>query len=131
MTEKQDRQRALKFLLTNETTEQEPSLLWQWVETGDQDLLLSFDQEGQMLLDLAESYSEIRVSYQAELDCSKSFHDVAVRERNYERTLCDQYKKEIFLIKEKLHKFENDLENSPSVTRFDKQELLKWIRELL
>lgn len=62
---KQDRQRALKFLLTNETTENNPGLLWQWVETGDQNLLLSFDEEGQMLVDLAQSYSELRSEIEA------------------------------------------------------------------
>ena len=63
---KQDRQRALKFLLTNETTENDPGLLWQWVETGDQNLLLPFDEEGQMLIDLAQSYSELRCEIEAQ-----------------------------------------------------------------
>ena len=30
-----------------------------------------------------------------ELEVAQSFHKVAVRERDYERTLCDQYKKEL------------------------------------
>ena len=64
---KQDRQRALKFLLTNEATENDLGLLWQWVETGDQNLLLSFDDDGQMLVDLAKSYSELRLEIEQEV----------------------------------------------------------------
>jgi len=64
---KQDRQRALKFLLTNETTENDPGLLWEWVETGDQNLLLSFDDDGQMLADLAQSYAELRLEVEQEV----------------------------------------------------------------
>jgi len=30
-----------------------------------------------------------------ELEVAQSFHKVAVKERDYERTLCDQYKKEL------------------------------------
>ena len=32
---------------------------------------------------------------QKELEVAQSLHKVAVRERDYERTLCDQYKKEL------------------------------------
>ena len=31
-----------------------------------------------------------------ELEVAQSFHKVAVRERGYERTLCDRYKKELY-----------------------------------
>jgi len=131
MIEKQDRKRALDLLVVNQTTDKDPTLLHKWVETGDQDLLLSFDEEGQLLLDLVESFRQIRVSYETELDVSKAFHEVAVRERDYERTLCDQYRREILFIKEKLYQFESELENSPSVIEYEKETLLKWIRELL
>lgn len=131
MTKKQDRKRALDLLVVNQTTDKDPGLLHKWVETGDQDLLLSFEEEGQLLLDLAESFRQIRVSYETELYVSKAFHEVAVRERDYERTLCDQYRREIFFIKEKLYQFERELENSPSVIKYEKETLLKWIRELL
>ena len=33
---------------------------------------------------------------QKELEVAQSLHKVAVRERDYERTLCDQYKKELY-----------------------------------
>jgi hypothetical protein len=131
MTKRIDRKRALDLLVTNQTTDKDPTLLDKWVETGDQNLLLSFDEEGQMLLDLAEGFRETRAFYEAQLDVSKAFHEVAVRERDCERTLCDQYRREIFFIKEKLYQFESELENSPSVIRYEKETLLKWIRELL
>ena len=131
MTKKIDRKRALDVLIANQTTDKEPSLLDKWVETGDENLLLSFDEEGQLLLDLAESFRQIRVSYETELDVSKAFHDVAVRERDYERTQNDQYRKENSFIKEKLYKLQRELENSPSVVRYEKETLLKWIQELL
>lgn len=142
---KEDRKRALDLLVTNQTTDEDPILLDKWVETGDENLLLSFDEEGQLLLDLAESFRQIRVSYETELDISKAFHDVAVRERDYERTQNDQYRKENsfikeklyklqrenFSIKEKLYKLQRELENSPSVVKYEKETLLKWIQELL
>ena len=64
MTKKIDRKRALDVLITNQTTDKDPTLLDKWVETGDQNLLLSFDEEGQLLLDLAEAFREVREYYE-------------------------------------------------------------------
>ena len=50
------------------------------------------DKEDQEFLDLAWEVSQLR----KELELIQSLHSVAVRERDYERTLCDQYKKELF-----------------------------------
>jgi hypothetical protein len=53
----------------------------------------SFDQqeqEEQDYLDLVWEVSQLR----KELELAQSLHKVAVRERDYERTLCDQYKKQ-------------------------------------
>ena len=36
------------------------------------------------------------MDYEKELEVSKAFHKVAVRERDYERTLCDAYKKDYY-----------------------------------
>lgn len=55
------------------------------------------DKEDQEFLDLAWEVSQLR----KELELVQSFHNVAVRERDYERTLCVQYKKELFEEREK------------------------------
>ena len=58
------------------------------------------DQEDQEYLDLAWKVSQL----QKELELAQALHKVAVRERDYERTLCDQYKKELFEAKEETEK---------------------------
>lgn len=64
MTKKIDRKRALDVLITDKTTDEDPTLLDKWAETGDENLLLSFDEEGQLLLDLAEAFREVREYYE-------------------------------------------------------------------
>lgn len=64
MTKKIDRKRALDVLIADKTTDEDPTLLDKWVETGDENLLLSFDEEGQLLLDLAEAFREVREYYE-------------------------------------------------------------------
>ena len=39
---------------------------------------------------------------QKQLELVQALHKVAVRERDYERTLCDQYKKELFEAREEI-----------------------------
>lgn len=55
---KKYRQRALGILLANITTGEAPSHLLQWVETGNQNLLLSYEEEGQLLVEIAEALEE-------------------------------------------------------------------------
>lgn len=52
------RKRALDILQKNITTEEAPSLLLEWVETGDQNCLLSYEEEGQLLVEISEALEE-------------------------------------------------------------------------
>lgn len=49
-----------------------------------------------------------------ELELSDAMYKVAVRERDYERTLCDQYKFDLQVLRNQIDKFEEDIKASLS-----------------
>lgn len=77
------RKRALDILQKNITTEEAPALLLQWVETGDQNLLLSYEEEGQLLVEIAEALEEAAGEEHALLEALRA--EAAIMRRRLRR----------------------------------------------